>query len=341
MKIIVDAMGGDNAPGAVVAGSVEALSKYGVEIILVGRVEDILRALHEAGEREVPRGIEIMPADDVIDMHDDPVAAIRTKRGASMVVALEALKNGTGQAVVSAGSTGALLTGATLIVKRVRGIRRAAVAPIIPSKSGGAVVIDSGANLDCTAEQLLQFAYMGAYYAEDELGIANPRVGLLNNGAEETKGGKLQLETYALLQKAGAEGRLNFVGNVEARDPITGGCDVVVCDGFSGNILIKASEGVVSFLFSELREVFAKNILTKLAAALVRFGLKKLRAKANPDTVGGVIMLGISKPVIKAHGSSGAGAISSAIGKAKRAAESRVAEKLQENIDSLKLEDEK
>jgi glycerol-3-phosphate acyltransferase PlsX len=333
-------MGGDNAPGAVVEGAVRALETLDAEIILVGRGEDILRALEGLGHKQLPHGMEVRNATEIIDMHDDPVNAVRTKRDSSMVVGLNLLREGAGDAFVSAGSTGALLTGATLIVKRVRGIRRAAVAPILPSKSGGVLLIDSGANVECTPEYLLQFAYMGSYYAESAMGIAKPRVGLLNNGAEDTKGGDLQLRTYALLERARAGGELNFIGNVEARDPMLGGCDVVVCDGFSGNVLLKASEGAAGYLLSELKAVFMKNALTKLAGFLIRGGLRELRRRADPDAVGGTVMLGIAKPVIKAHGSSNAAAICSAIARAKAAVTARVAEKLQENIEKIKLGDE-
>ncbi|MDR0838698.1 MAG: phosphate acyltransferase PlsX [Oscillospiraceae bacterium] len=337
MKIIVDAMGGDNAPDAIVEGALIAAKTHGVEILLVGRTEDVLRSLQKLGKNELPPGIEILSASETIEMHDDPLTAIREKKDSSMVVALEQLRDGAGDALVSAGSTGALLSGATLIVKRVRGIRRAALAPFLPSASGGFVIIDCGANVECTPEYLLQFAYMGSYYAESALDIANPRVALLNNGTESTKGTPLQLETYTLLQKAAAEGAINFTGNVEGSGTLTGGCDIVVCDGFSGNILLKTIEGAASFIMSEFKGVFYKNAVTKVSARLVQNGLRKLKNKLNADAIGGTIMLGISKPVVKAHGSSGANAISGAILQAKCAAEAKVAEKLHENVARMKI----
>jgi len=335
MKIIVDAMGGDNAPYEIVAGALAAQRDTGADILLVGKTEEILRSFEAMGISDLPRGIEIHNAEGSIDMEDDPVSAIRTKRDSSMVVALNLLHDGAGDALVSAGSTGALLTGATVIVKRVRGIRRAALAPFVPSKSGGFLMIDCGANAECTPEYLLQFAYMGAYYVENTLGVKNPRVALLNNGTEPHKGTALQIETHALL--SAPECQLNFVGNLEGSGALNGGCDVLVCDGFSGNIMLKTIEGAAKFIMSELKPVFKKNILTYFAAALVRGGLNNLKQTLNPDRVGGTAMLGIAKPVIKAHGSSGAAAITAAIGQAIRAAETNIAEKLHENVGAMKI----
>jgi glycerol-3-phosphate acyltransferase PlsX len=333
MKIIIDARGGDRAPGAAVEGALKAASKLGVEILLVGRAEDILRSVQELGMSSLPRGVELLDASEVIGMSDDPLAAVREKRDSSMVIALTRLAEGGGDALVSAGSTGALLSGATLIVKRVRGIRRAALAPFIPGKNGGFLIIDCGANVECTPEYLLQFAHMGSYYAESALGVASPRVALLNNGAESSKGTPLQLESYKLLAQSG----LNFVGNAEGSSVMSGMCDVVVCDGFSGNILLKSIEGTSKFILGEVKSVFTKNAGTKLAALLLRNELRSLREKFNTDAVGGTVLLGISKPVVKAHGSSGAEAICSAVGQAVRAAEAGVAEKLKENVGRMKL----
>ena len=335
MKIIIDAMGGDNAPLEIVAGALAAQKQFGVDLMLVGRTEDILRAVQTLGMSDLPRGVEIHNAEQTIEMHDDPLAAVREKRDSSMVVALNRLRDGAGDALVSAGSTGALLSGATVIAKRVRGIRRAALAPFVPSEKGGFLLIDCGANSECTPEYLLQFAHMGAYYTEDVLGIKNPRIGLLNNGTEPHKGTPLQLETHALLTAAGS--RLNFVGNVEGSGTLAGECDVVVCDGFSGNILLKTIEGTAKFIMNELKPVFKKNIITKLSALLVKDGLAEMKQKLNPDRVGGTILLGIAKPVVKAHGSSKAAAITAAIGQAKRAAEANIAEKLHENVASMKI----
>ena len=340
MKVIVDAMGGDNAPDAPVNGALDALREFGVDIMLVGRGEEILRAIERRGLSDLPRGVEIVNATEVIGNEDDPAAAIRIKRDSSLTVALMHLRDGNGDALVSAGSTGAILSGATLIVKRVRGIRRAALAPVLPNGGKGFVLIDCGANTECTSEYMLQFAYMGSFYAEDVLKIDKPRVGLLNNGAEPTKGTPLQLEVYELLEKAGKNGSLLFVGNVEAKDAIRGACDVLVTDGFTGNILLKSVEGAASLIMSELKGMFMTNNLTKLAALMMKKHIGGLKDKLSSDAVGGTAMLGIVKPVIKAHGSSNAVAICNAIRQAAQAAGSNIAERLQDSITQMKLSDD-
>ena len=340
MKIIVDAMGGDNAPDEIVRGSLDAARDLNIEIVLAGRGEDILRVIERLGMKGLPRGIEIVNASEVVEMEDDPAIAVRVKKDSSLTVALNLLRDGRGDALVSAGSTGALLSGATLIVKRVRGVRRAALAPIIPNTGSGFVLIDCGANSDCNPEYLLQFAFMGAFYAEDFLKIGNVRVGLLNNGTEKTKGTGLQLEAYKLLETAGVDGYLNFIGNVEAKDALNGACDVLVCDGFTGNALLKSIEGTATLIMSELKGIYKKNLITKLSAALIKKHIYSLRAKMNPDTIGGTALLGISKPVIKAHGSSNAFAIKSAISQAMNSAASDTAARLQQVLSDLKSADE-
>ena len=339
MKIIVDAMGGDNAPDEIVSGALDAAAASYTDIMLVGRGEDILRAIERKGLADLPRGIEIVNASEVITTEDDPAIAIRVKKDSSMTVALVNLRDGHGDALVSAGSTGALLSGATLIVKRVRGVRRAALAPVIPNASGNFVLIDCGANAECTPEYLLQFAYMGSFYAEDVLGIKTPRVGLLNNGAERTKGTALQLETHDLLEKARSTGPINFIGNIEAKDALFGACDVLVCDGFTGNVLLKSLEGMAGLIMSELKGCFMKNTATKVSAVFMKKHLGELKAKMNPDAVGGTALLGISKPVIKAHGSSNAAAISNAIRQAANTAGKDIASRLQESIAGMKAEE--
>jgi fatty acid/phospholipid synthesis protein plsX len=242
--------------------------------------------------------------------------------------------------MVSAGSTGALLTGATLIVKRIRGIRRAAMAPVIPTTTGQAVLIDCGANAECTPEYLVQFAYLGSYYAHRVLGVERPRVGLLNIGTEDSKGTDLQKETLRWLREAHTAGHLNFIGNIEAKEAIKGGCDVIVCDGFSGNVLLKTMEGVGSFAGSALKAMFKKNLLTKLAALCVMPGLNAFKAKLDPNKVGGTAFIGISRPVIKAHGSSNAEAIENAMGQAVQVARSGIIRDIEENVALMKVERE-
>lgn len=336
MRIIVDAMGGDNAPEAIVRGSLYARDRLGVELILVGRREEIETCMGDHSRE----GVEIVDARDVVTMEDDPSTACRRKKDSSMTVALNMLKDGRGDAMVSAGSTGALLTGATLIVKRIRGIRRAAMAPVLPSGENGVMLIDCGANAECTPEYLLQFAYMGSYYARKLMGLQNPRVGLLNIGTEETKGGELQHNTLPLLKQAHAEGRLNFVGNIEASSMFQGGVDVVVADGFSGNVVLKTCEGVAKWLFKELKGVFMQSTKNKLAAAVLKNDIKGLAGKIDPNEVGGTALLGISKPVIKAHGSSEDEAFFAAIRQAAAFAESGIVEDITENVEYMRINEE-
>ena len=340
MKIIIDAMGGDFAPEAPVRGALLAREKYGADIILTGRTADILRELEKAGCKEVPQGIEIANAEEVVEICDDPATAFKQKKDSSLTVGLNLLRDGQADGFISAGSTGALLAGATLVVKRIRGLRRAALAPTIPTMTGKAVLIDCGANAECTSEYLLQFAYLGSYYAEKVLGVVQPRVGLLNIGAEPSKGDTLRHETYARLKEAGGQGHLNFIGNIEAKEAIKGGCDVIVTDGFSGNILLKTMEGVGSFAGHALGDIFKKNLLTKLAAAMVMPGLRAFKAQLDPNKVGGTAFIGISKPVIKAHGASNAEAIDNAIGQARQVAESGIIGQIQENVHLMQVQPE-
>ena len=341
MKIIVDAMGGDNAPRSTVEGALEAVREYGIEVVLVGRGEEILAVLQESGVGELPPGVEIAHAGQVVEMCDNPATAFKEKKDSSLTVGLNLLKEGKGEAFVSAGSTGALLSAATLLVKRIRGIRRAAMAPVIPTGSGGAILIDCGATAECTPEYLLQFAFMGSYYAERVLGRPEPRVGLLNIGAEPSKGTELQRQAYELLTQAGKEERIHFVGNIEAREAVEGGVDVIVADGYSGNIFLKTMEGTGLFLARELKKMFQKNFVSKLAALLVSGGIRTFKKLLDSGEVGGTALVGISKPVIKAHGSSDSFAIKNAIRQAVQFASSGMIEDIEENIDYMRLPVEK
>ena len=336
LKIIIDAMGGDNAPEEIVRGAVRAYRELGVAITLVGREEEVRACLKNEGCED----LEVVDALDVITMEDDPSTATRRKKDASMTVALNLLKDGKGDAVVSAGSTGALLTGATLIVKRIRGIRRAAMAPVLPAGENGVMLIDCGANVECTPEYLLQFAYMGSFYAKKMMGCDNPRVGLLNVGTEDTKGGTLQHETFALLKTAADEGRINFVGNIEGTDVFNGRVDVVVTDGFTGNVLLKGTEGVIKYMMKSLKGVFYKSTKNKLAAAVLNKDLGEMKKSMDVNEVGGTALVGISKPVVKAHGSSNAASFFAAIRQAKIFAESGIIEQIENNIDFMKIESE-
>ena len=338
MKIIVDAMGGDNAPAAVVQGALDAHKKHGVDILLVGRAAEVLRAVEACGEKTLPAGVELKDASEVVEIADDPATAFKMKKDSSLTVGLNLLKAGEGDAFVSAGSTGALLSGATLLVKRIRGIRRAAMGPVIPVLGGKAILCDCGANAECTPEYLMQFAYLGNYYAKRVLGVEKPRVALLNIGAEEEKGDALRHETYALLQTASEAGRLYFTGNIEASDVMMGGADVVVADGFTGNVMLKSLEGTGKFLLKELKKMFLSSTKTKLAAAMVKSDMADMKKLLDPSEIGGTPFLGISKPVIKAHGSSDARAICNAVLRAKEYAESGFIADIEANIDVMKLE---
>ena len=336
MKIILDAMGGDHAPEAPVLGAIQAARDFGAQITLVGMGDKILEVMRAHNIADLPAGIEIANADEVVDMHDDPANVIRKKKNSSMVLGLKMVADGEGDAFVSAGSTGALLSGATLIVKRVKGIRRAAMGPVMPNKAGGkTVILDCGANAECTPEFLLQFGLVGALYAKKYLGVAEPKVGLLNIGTEDTKGTPLQKEAYALLQKAKEQGLVNFVGNVEARDVPLGAVDVIVCDGFAGNVLLKSIEGTAMFMGSLMSKMFKKNLLSKLAALLVMKDIKAFKKLLDYREIGGTQFLGIKKPVIKAHGSSDALAFRNAVKQAMDAADSDISDELEQGLKAL------
>ena len=336
MKIILDAMGGDNAPEAPVLGAIEAAKAWGSQITLVGRGEEILNVMKKHGIDTLPDGMEIANADDVVDMHDDPANVVRKRKNSSMIVGLKMLSEDQGDAFVSAGSTGALLSGATLVVKRVKGIRRAAMGPAMPNKAGGKTVIcDCGANAECTPEFLLQFGLVGTLFAKKNLGIENPRVGLLNIGTEDTKGTPLQKEAHALLTNAHNQGLINFIGNVEGREVLLGGVDVVVCDGFSGNVLLKTIEGTAMFMGSLMKKMFKKNIFSKIGYLLCKSGVDEMMKLMDYREIGGTQFLGIKKPVIKAHGSSDALAFRNAIRQAEEAAKADFSAELEEGLKAL------
>lgn len=335
MRIIVDAMGGDHAPAQAVLGAIDAVKSQNVEVVLVGRGETILETLRDAGIHDLPSGVEIANADDVVDMHDDPATVIKKRPNSSMIVGLRMLAEGQGDAFVSAGSTGALLTAATLIVKRIKGIRRAAMGPVMPTATGNCVLIDCGANAECTPEFLVQFASMGSIYAQKVLGKENPTVGLLNIGTEDTKGGELQKAAYALLKEEGEKGTINFIGNIEARDVPLGGADVIVSDGFSGNILLKGVEGTAKFMAGMMKQMFKKNLLTKIAALFCKGGIDAFKKKMDYRETGGTVFIGIKKPVVKAHGSSDRRAFECAVRQAAVAARTDVAGKITEAMTKV------
>ena len=330
MKIIVDAFGGDNAPLEILKGCELAVKEKDIEIVLSGNETEIKNCARDNGINLDK--MAILNAESVITMKDHPDVVIKTKKDSSMAVGLKAVAQGDGDAFVSAGSTGALVVGATFIVKRIKGAKRAALAPILPTDDGnGVMLIDSGANVECRPEMLLQFGIMGYYYMKS-MGVENPRVALLNVGTEDTKGGDLQLQAFKLL----SESEVNFVGNVEARDVLNGVCDVLVCDGFSGNVLLKTCEGTVGVLMGNLKQIFTKNLLTKLCYLILKPGLKLFKAKLDYNEHGGAPLMGVTKPVIKAHGSSKATAFKNAIFQAVRFAEGQAIEKIANDISTKK-----
>lgn len=333
MKIIIDAMGGDNAPSEIVKGSVRAVDELGVELVLVGKEELVKKELQECGYSGDK--ISVVNASEVIEGEDDPIHAIRRKKDSSMRVALNLLANGEGDAVVSAGNTGALISGATLVVKRIDGIRRAALSPIMPSTTGNYLLIDSGANAECTPAFLKQFAIMGSVYMQKFMGIENPRVGLVNIGTEEDKGTDTVREANAMLKEL----PINYIGYIEARDIPTGGADVVVCDGFTGNVILKFMEGMASSFSVLLKRVFYRNLLSKIAAVAVKGGLSEMKKSMDYTEHGGAPVLGVKAPVIKAHGSSNAKAFFSAIRQAKKLVECDLIQNITKGIEEYGQED--
>lgn len=308
MKIIVDAFGGDNAPLEIIKGSRMAADELGYEIVLVGN-EKIIK--DEAEKNKISlEGMTIVHAPDVISMEDEPMDVMKSKSNSSMAKGLQLLALGEGDAFVSAGNSGALAVGATLKVKRIKGIKRCAFAPVIPKDNGFFMLIDSGANVECRPEMLRQFAVMGYLYMKNVMVVENPRVGLVNIGTEKTKGDELRYETFNLLQNTK---NINFIGNVEPRDIPKDIADVVVADGFTGNIILKLYEGMAKFVFGKVKNIFSQNFKGKLAASLIMPELKALKKSMDYSEHGGAPLMGISKPVFKAHGSSDAKTFKNAI----------------------------
>lgn len=307
MKIIVDAFGGDNAPLEIIKGCAQAVDELGAEIILTGK-ESVIKDTAQSNGISLEK-IEIVDCDEIITMEDKADSVIKTKKNSSMAVGLSLLNEGRGDAFISAGNSGALCVGATLAVKRIKGIKRPAFAPVLPSENGFFMLLDGGANVDCRPEMLHQFAVMGSVYMEKVMGVKNPRIGLANVGVEAHKGTELYQETYRILK----DSALNFIGNVEGRDIPKGICDVVVCDGFTGNLILKTYEGVAITLMKKMKHMFADSVKGKLAAGLVMKDIKDLKTRFNYNAYGGAPILGASKPVFKAHGDSKAVTLKNAV----------------------------
>jgi phosphate acyltransferase len=327
MRIAIDAMGGDHAPDMNVEGAVQAAREWpDMQLILVGpseRLETLLQG------KDKPANLSIRHASEVIEAEDEPVRAVRRKKDASMVVAGKLVHDGEADAMISAGNTGALMTTALLVVGRMKGIERPALAPMIPTTDGrGVLALDLGANMDAEPEHLQQYAIMGSIYRSKVHGLDKPRVGLLNVGTEPMKGNELTKAAFPLLEKA----PIHFVGNVEARDILNGTCDVLVCDGFAGNILLKALEGTAGTIFSALKQEFTKSLWTKLAAAVLKPGLSQFKKKLDYTEHGGAPMLGAKGLVLKSHGSSDANAIKNAVRQARTALQNELVPSIAQEI---------
>ena len=317
MKIIVDCMSGDNAPDEIVKGALIGAQKENVTLILVGTKSEIEKSAKKCSMSLDGHEIVENTGENIL-MTDDPSVVTKEKSESSMAVALKLLKEGAGEAVICAGSTGALFTGSTLLIRRIKGVRRPALGAIIPVGSP-ALIADSGANVLCTPDDLVMFARMGSIYMNKVMGIDNPKVGLINNGEEECKGTELQKEVY---QRLKVLDEINFTGNVEGREIFKGPCDVLVCDGFTGNIVLKMVEGGGKFVKTCLKKIFYRNIFSKLAYVFARSSVKALQREMDYSIYGGAPFLGIAKPVLKAHGSANHVSISVCVGQAKRYAES-------------------
>ncbi len=304
MKVLVDAFGGDHAPLEIIKGCRLCLERYeNLTITLVGN-EEIIRKTAQEHQLSL-EGLEILHAPDILTMEDDAGEVLKSKKDSSMAVGLRTLAEGGGDAFLSAGNSGALIMGATLIVKRIKGVKRPAFSPVMPTSDGPVLLIDAGANVEARPEMLLQFGIMGSVYMENVLHISNPRVALANVGTEDHKGGELQHEAFRLLKQT----NLNFIGNVEGRDIPAGVCDVIVADGFTGNIILKMYEGVAKELMKRIKEMFYKNLKTKMAAGLIKKDLYALKQYYDYSQYGASPVIGAAKPVLKAHGSAKAEAI--------------------------------
>lgn len=329
MKIIVDAMGGDHAPAVPVEASVQGVKELGVDIVLVG---DTAVVEAELAKYDYPKEkITIVDSDDVISNYDEPAKAVKSRKTASVVVAAELLKNGGGDAMLSMGSTGALLAAGLLIVGRIKGIARPALATALPTKVKGKPVLlmDAGANTNCKPENLVQFGVMGDIYMRNVIGIENPKVGLVSNGEEESKGNELTKETYPLMKEA----PFNFIGNIEGRDINMGEIDVAVCDGFVGNVILKTVEGMGLAISDMVKKMFKKNFITMFAAMLVSGGIKDFKKTMDYSEYGGAPLLGVKMPVIKGHGSSNTRAVFSALIQAKKFVETGVITDIENSVN--------
>lgn len=307
MKIIVDAFGGDHAPLEIIKGAMLAVEEYNVDIILVGNKNKISECIEK--NNIILKNTEIVNAESEISMCDDAKSVLKEKADSSLGVAFRLLANGAGDALVSAGNTGAVTVGATFLAKRIKGVKRPCIASVMPSAKNPVLLMDCGANAECRAEFLYQFGLMGSLYMKNILHVKNPKVALANNGTEETKGTPVVKEAYALMKNAD----YNFIGNIEGRQIPFGDADVVVADGFAGNLILKTYEGVAKVLMNGIKGIFKKNLLTKLCALGVIGGINDMKKQFDYKEYGGAVLLGVKKPVVKAHGSADARTFKNAI----------------------------
>lgn len=334
MKIFVDGMGGDHAPSEIVRGCVLATQDYKIPITLIGKEEEIQR---ELGKYEYDKKlIEMIPTTEMIENEDEPAMAIRKKKNSSMVKGMNLVRENDNAVFISAGNTGALLAGGLLKIGRIKGILRPALAPILPTKGGPNLLIDAGANAECKPQQLQQFALMGSIYMEKVIEIKNPRVGLINIGTEEKKGNEITKETFQLLKGT----NVNFIGNVEARDIPNGVADILVCDGFTGNIILKLTEGLASFIFHALKETILSTTRGKVGGLLLKSSMKNFAKQLDYTEYGGAPFLGIKGGLIKAHGSSDAKAIKNAIGQGIQYLKKEVNKNIEEEIKKIEIKKE-
>ena len=335
MVILLDAMGGDNAPDATIKGAVKAIDQIKSKLILIGN-ENIIKSkiieFYNKDISEISDRLEIKNTTETIEMEDIPTQAIKHKKDSSMVVGFNMLKSGEGDVFISAGNSGALLTGATLLVGRIKGVDRPALAGILPAYKSRLVLMDCGSNTNCKPINLLQFAQMSSIYLKTTLGVENPKVGLLNIGTEETKGNELTKESYKLLKEKSEELGINFIGNVEGRDAFTGNVDIVVTDGFTGNIFLKAIEGLGKFVKRSLTESLKRNLLSKIAAIPSLPAIKRFSKTVDYKEYGGALFLGVNKPVVKAHGSSDEKLFEFTIKQAEQFVENKAVDKLIEEF---------
>lgn len=331
MRVVIDAFGGDNAPLEIVKGASLASNELEIDITLVGNKEKIEEVINSEG-LTFKGNLIIVDTDDVIDMHDDPTTLLKAKSNSSMALAFKELAEDRADAFVSAGSTGAVVVGGTLIVKRIKGIKRPALAGMIPSPNGHYMLMDMGANAECRPEMLCQFGIMASAYLKGVAGKENPTIGLLNIGTEDSKGGELQKEAYKLMQSA----PINFVGNIESREMPKGVCDAVITDGFTGNIALKLIEGTATTFFKLVKNALFKNIKNKLAALVIKKDLYSLKSMMDSTEVGGAPLLGVRKPVIKAHGNSNAKAFKNAIRQATQFTQNGVIENITNSLEQIK-----